>query len=76
MQSYLKVPQKDHIEEWFKFINDTIQIARSDGIIVDFGNRKFLETNQLVLLAGVIELNFNPKYNVKFELFCYNLRLV
>lgn len=85
MKNYtLKVPSSQKTEDWFYFIRESLM--QTDGInqlLVDFNNVRFMDTDDFVVLACLIEsfyikgskINFtggtekfnNHLYNIKFK---------
>lgn len=53
----LTVPITNELDVWFEFVTDSLSLAENafDGVIVDFTIKKFLETDDLVVLACIIE---------------------
>lgn len=80
----LKVPSTQKADDWFEFIRESLDHnEKVDLLIVDFNNLKFMDTDDFVVLACLIESfylkgckvafkggteNFNNHlYNVKFK---------
>lgn len=57
MNHLLKVPTEREIDYWIDFASNSLEKAKEefDNCIVDFQSNKFLETDDLVILASVIE---------------------
>jgi len=56
------IPESNSLEDWISFIDNNLNIDYDtfDNLIIDFGGRYFLETDDLVLLACFLE-NFHLK---------------
>lgn len=55
-QRIIKTPTKDYLVEWLKFIYlERQNITQNECITIDFGNLRFLDTNNLVMLACLLE---------------------
>jgi anti-anti-sigma regulatory factor len=68
MKEYiLKVPSTQKADDWFLFIEESIiNKGHYDSLIVDFNNVKFLDTDDFVVLACLIESFYNKNCNVSF----------
>ncbi len=52
----LKVPNTQNADDWFYFIRKNLKnIAKAKELIVDFNTVKFLDTDDFVVLACLIE---------------------
>jgi len=68
MRSYtLKVPSSQKAEDWFYFIRSSLkQTEDVSQLIIDFNNVKFLDTDDFVVLACLIESFFIKGCAIKF----------
>lgn len=68
MKNYiLKVPSSQKAEDWFNFIRESLM--HTDGIsqlIVDFNNVRFMDTDDFVVLACLIESFYIKGSDIKF----------
>lgn len=68
MKDYtLKVPSSQKAEDWFNFIRESL--LHTDGInqlIVDFNNVRFMDTDDFVVLACLIESFYIKGSDIKF----------
>lgn len=68
MKTYiLKVPFSQKADDWFRFINEGAKHTKGmDHLVVDFNEIKFLDTNDFVVLACLIESFYIEKCSVEF----------
>lgn len=66
----LKVPSSQKAEDWFNFVNESLSfvdcINELEELIVDFNNVRFMETDDFVILACLIESFYVNKCSVIF----------
>lgn len=78
----LTVPSSQHSKDWFAFVNDSLaKVDAYDDLIIDFNGVRFLETDDFVILACLIESFYHPdcKVNIvggteKFNAHLENIR--
>lgn len=64
---HLVVPSSQYPRDWFKFINDSLDyVGTSDNVIIDFNIVNFLETDDFVVLACLIECFFIENAKISF----------
>lgn len=52
----LKLPSTKKSKDWFDFVNDNLfKVDDVKVLVIDFGNIKFLDTDEFVVLACLIE---------------------
>jgi len=68
MEDYiLKVPSSQKAEDWFHFIRESLlHTDRVRKLIVDFNTVKFMDTDDFVLLACLIESFYIKGSDIKF----------
>ncbi|MFN2260615.1 MAG: hypothetical protein ABR595_00935 [Psychroflexus sp.] len=68
MKKYiLKVPSSQKADDWFSFIRNSLKHTEDvNHLIVDFNNVKFMDTDDFVVLACLIESFFVNGCDVKF----------
>lgn len=63
----LIVPSSQQAEDWFRFVKESIKHTENvDNLIVDFNKVRFLETDDFVILACLIESFYINECNVSF----------
>ncbi|MFD0993778.1 ATP-binding protein [Tenacibaculum geojense] len=68
MKKYiLKVPSNQKARDWFQFVKESLNYVNDvDLLIVDFNNVRFMETDDFVILACLIESFYITNCEVKF----------
>jgi hypothetical protein len=68
MKNYtLKVPSSQKAEDWFSFIRESLLHTKGiNQLIVDFNNVRFLDTDDFVVLACLIESFYINGCDIKF----------
>jgi len=62
------VPSTQNAEDWFSFIEESLKnVEGVDLLIVDFNNVRFLDTDDFVVLACLIESFYINDCEIKFE---------
>jgi hypothetical protein len=64
----LLVPNSRDAKDWFRFVNENLKHINTSGcLIVDFGLIGFLDTDEFVVLACLIESFYINGYTVEFR---------
>jgi len=68
MRQYtLKIPSTQQANDWFDFIKNSLEyVGGVNSLIVDFNDVKFLETDDFVILACLIETFYTNSCEIKF----------
>lgn len=68
MKEYiLKVPSTQKADDWFRFVNDSLKNTYDVELLtVDFNNVRFMETDDFVILACLIESFYINNCQIKF----------
>lgn len=69
MKNYtLKVPSSQEAEDWFRFIRESLtQTDEVSQLLVDFNNVRFMDTDDFVVLACLIESFYIKGCEIQFE---------
>lgn len=64
----IKIPPNGDPKYWFKFINKYIIGSQTEisNLIIDFNTVNFLDTDDIVLLACLLDLYYREDLNIKF----------
>jgi hypothetical protein len=63
----LKVPSSQKTEDWFRFVKESLKKTENvNELVVDFNNVKFMETDDFVILACLIESFYINNCTVSF----------